>query len=105
MTKIKTGDTVRVMSGSTEKGKGKEGKVLKVDSKKGRVLVEGINKVKRHSKPSAQNQTGGIIEKEAPIDISNVMYVHKGKPTRIGFKVTEDGKKVRVAKSTGDVID
>ena len=105
MTKIKTGDTVRVMSGSTEKGKGKEGKVLKVDSKKGKVLVEGINKVKRHSKPSAQNQTGGIIEKEAPIDISNVMYVHKGKPTRIGFKVTEDGKKVLVAKSTGDVID
>ena len=105
MTKIKTGDTVRVMSGSTEKGKGKEGKVLKVDSKKGKVLVEGINKVKRHSKPSAQNQTGGIIEKDAPIDISNVMYVHKGKPTRIGFKVTEDGKKVRVAKSTGDVID
>ena len=105
MTKIKTGDTVRVMSGSTNKGKGKEGKVLKVDNKKGKVLVEGINKVKRHSKPSAQNQTGGIIEKEAPIDISNVMYVHKGKPTRIGFKVTEDGKKVRVAKSTGDVID
>ncbi|MBR6258493.1 MAG: 50S ribosomal protein L24 [Lachnospiraceae bacterium] len=105
MTKIKTGDTVRVMSGSTNKGKGKEGKVLKVDNKKGKVLVEGINLVKRHSKPSAQNQTGGIIEKEAPIDISNVMYVHKGKPTRIGFKVTEDGKKVRVAKSTGDVID
>ena len=105
MTKIKTGDTVRVMSGSTNKGKGKEGKVLKVDNKKGKVLVEGINMVKRHSKPSAQNQTGGIIEKEAPIDISNVMYVHKGKPTRIGFKVTEDGKKVRVAKSTGDVID
>ena len=64
MTKIKTGDTVRVMSGSTNKGKGKEGKVLKVDSKKGKVLVEGINIVKRHSKPSAQNQTGGIIEKD-----------------------------------------
>ena len=104
MTKIKTGDTVRVMTGSTEKGKGREGKVLKVDTKKGKVLVEGINIVKRHSKPSAQNQTGGIIEKEAPIDISNVMLVHKGEPTRIGFKVV-DGKKVRVAKSTGDVID
>ncbi|MBR3305674.1 MAG: 50S ribosomal protein L24 [Lachnospiraceae bacterium] len=104
MTKIKTGDTVRVMVGSTEKGKGREGKVLKVDHKKGKVLVEGINMVKRHSKPSAQNQTGGIIEKEAPIDISNVMYVHKGKPTRIGFKEV-DGKKVRFAKSTGDVID
>ena len=104
MTKIKTGDTVRVMTGSTEKGKGREGKVLKIDTKKGKVLVEGINIVKRHSKPSAQNQTGGIIEKEAPIDISNVMLVHKGEPTRIGFKVV-DGKKVRVAKSTGDVID
>ncbi len=105
MTKIKKGDTVRVMSGSTTKGKGKEGKVLEVNSKKGKVLVEGVNIIKRHAKPSAQNQTGGIIEKEAPIDISNVMYVHKGQPTRIGFKVTEDGKKVRVAKSTGDVID
>ena len=104
MTKIKVGDTVRVMTGSTEKGKGREGKVLKIDTKKGKVLVEGINIVKRHSKPSAQNQTGGIIEKEAPIDISNVMLVHKGEPTRIGFKVV-DGKKVRVAKSNGDVID
>jgi large subunit ribosomal protein L24 len=92
------------MTGSTEKGKGREGKVLKIDTKKGKVLVEGINIVKRHSKPSAQNQTGGIIEKEAPIDISNVMLVHKGEPTRIGFKVV-DGKKVRVAKSNGDVID
>ena len=104
MTKIKVGDTVRVMTGSTEKGKGKEGKVLKIDHKNGKVLVEGVNMIKRHSKPSAQNQTGGIVEKEAPIDISNVMYVHKGKPTRIGFKEV-DGKKVRFAKSTGDVID
>lgn len=104
MTKIKKGDTVRVITGSTEKGKGKEGKVLSVDRKNGKVLVEGINVVKKHSKPSMANQTGGIIEKEAPIDISNVMYVHKGTPTRIGFKVV-DGKKVRFAKSTGDVID
>ncbi|MCR5210839.1 MAG: 50S ribosomal protein L24 [Lachnospiraceae bacterium] len=105
MTKIKVGDTVRVIAGDTEKSKGKEGKVLKIDHEKGKVLVEGVNKVTKHAKPSAQNQTGGRIEKEAPIDISNVMYVHKGKPTRIGFKITEDGKKVRVAKSTGDVID
>ncbi len=104
MKKIKTGDTVRVMTGNVEKGKGKEGKVLKVDYKKGKVLIEGINMVKRHSKPSAQNQTGGIVEKEAPVDISNVMYVHKGNPTRIGFKEV-DGKKVRFAKATGDVID
>ncbi len=101
MTKIKVGDTVRVMAG---KDKGKEGKIKEIDHKNGKVLVEGINMIKRHSKPSAQNQTGGIIEKEAKIDISNVMYVQKGKPTRIGFKEV-DGKKVRFAKSTGDVID
>lgn len=104
MNKIKKGDTVRVITGSVKNGKGKDGKVISVDSKNGKVLVEGINMVKKHSKPSMANQTGGIIEKEAPIDISNVMYVHKGTPTRIGFKVV-DGKKVRIAKSTGDVID
>lgn len=104
MNKIKKGDTVRVITGSVKNGKGKEGKVKSVDVKNGKVLVEGINMVKKHSKPSMSNQTGGIIEKEAPIDISNVMYVHKGTPTRIGFKVV-DGKKVRIAKSTGDVID
>ncbi len=104
MNKIKKGDTVRVITGSIKKGKGKDGKVISVDAKNGKVLVEGINMVKKHSKPSMANQTGGIIEKEAPIDISNVMYVHKGTPTRIGFKVV-DGKKVRIAKSTGDVID
>ena len=104
MTKIKKGDTVRVIAGSTEKGNGKEGKVISVDHKNGKVLVEGINMVSKHMKPSAANPNGGIVEKEAPIDISNVMYVHKGKTTRIGFKV-ENGKKVRVAKSTGEVID
>lgn len=104
MNKIKKGDTVRVITGSVKNGKGKDGKVISVDTKNGKVLVEGINMVKKHSKPSMANQTGGIIEKEAPIDISNVMYVHKGTPTRIGFKVV-DGKKVRIAKSTGDVID
>ena len=102
MTKIKVGDTVRIIAGDTNKGT--EGKVLKVDHKNGKVLVEGINKVTKHMKPSAKNQTGGIVEKEAPIDISNVMYLHKGNPTRIGFK-TVDGKKVRYAKSTGEVID
>ena len=101
MTKIKVGDTVRIIAGDTNKGT--EGKVLKVDHKNGKVLVEGINKVTKHMKPSAKNQTGGIVEKEAPIDISNVMYLHKGNPTRIGFKEV-DGKKVRYAKSTGDVI-
>ena len=102
MNKIKKGDTVRVIAGKDSKGKGKEGKVLEV--KDGKVVVEGINMVSKHTKPSAANQNGGIIQKEAPVDISNVMYVHKGKTTRIGFKEVK-GKKVRYAKSTGDVID
>ena len=72
--------------------------------KKNSVLVEGVNMVTKHQKPSAANAQGGIITKEAPINISNVMYLHKGKPTRIGFKI-ENGKKVRVAKSTGETID
>ena len=81
--KIKKGDLVKVIAG---KDKDKEGKVVSVDPKKGKVLVEGINMITKHAKPSAANQNGGIIQKEAPIDISNVMYVHKGK-------------------STGDIID
>ncbi len=99
--KIKKGDTVKVITG---KDNGKEGKVVSVDRKSDRVLVEGINMVTKHAKPSAANQNGGIIQKEAPIDISNVMYVHEGKATRVGFKM-ENGKKVRFAKSTGKVID
>ena len=99
--KIKTGDTVKVIAGTD---KDKEGKVLSVDKKTGRVVVEGVNMVTKHAKPSASNQQGGIINKEAPIDASNVMYVQNGKATRIGYKV-EDGKKVRVAKKTGEVID
>lgn len=101
MQKIKTGDTVRVISG---KDKDKEGKVLAVDKENHTVLVEGINIVYRHTKPNMKNQNGGIIEQEAPIDVSKVMYVHKGTPTRVGFKMDGD-KKVRYAKSTGDVID
>ena len=99
--KIKKGDTVQVIAG---KDKFKEGKVVSVNQKNNSVVVEGVNMRTKHTKPSAANQTGGIITQEGPIDASNVMYVHKGKPTRIGFKV-EDGKKVRIAKSTGDVID
>jgi large subunit ribosomal protein L24 len=103
MLKIKKGDTVKVITG---KDKGKEGKVIKADEKK--VIVEGVNNITKHSKANQANPKGGIIHEEAAIDVSNVMYVHKGKATRIGFK-TVDGKngskKVRVAKSTGDVID
>jgi large subunit ribosomal protein L24 len=99
--KIRKGDTVRVITG---KDKDKEGKVLSVNVKKNAVIVEGVNMVTKHQKPSAANQQGGIISMEAPIDISNVMYLHKGKPTRIGFRIDGD-KKVRVAKSTGETID
>ena len=99
--KIKKGDTVKVIAG---KDKDKEGKVIAVDTKNHRVLVEGVNMVTKHTKPSAANQQGGIVETEAYIAVSNVMYLHKGKPTRIGFKMDGD-KKVRFAKKTGDVID
>ncbi|CDF08303.1 50S ribosomal protein L24 [Firmicutes bacterium CAG:95] len=99
--KIKKGDTVKVIAGID---KGAEGKVLSVDAKNSKVVVEGVGMVTKHTKPSAANQNGGIIQKEAPIDLSNVMYVHKGKATRVGFKMDGD-KKVRFAKSTGDVID
>ena len=99
MMKIKKGDTVKVIAG---KDKDKEGKVLAV--KDGKVLVEGVNMVTKHTKPSAANQQGGIVNKEAPIDASNGMLVVKGKATRVGFKMEGD-KKVRVAKATGEVID
>ena len=101
MLKIKKGDTVKVIAG---KDTDKEGKVLSVDQKNARVVVEGVNMVTKHTKPSATNQAGGIIQQEAAIDISNVMYIHKGKATRVGIKMDGD-KKVRFAKSTGEVID
>ena len=89
---------------TTEGVRVEEGKVISVDQKKGRVVVEGINMLTKHTKPSAANQNGGIIHQEGSIDISNVMYVHKGKATRVGIKMDGD-KKVRYAKSTGEVID
>lgn len=100
-TKLKKGDTVRVIAG---KDKDKEGKILSIDRKNHRVIVEGVGMVTKHMKPSAANATGGIVKKEAAIDISNVMLVYKGKVTRIGYKMEGDTK-VRVAKSTGEVID
>ncbi|HKM34700.1 MAG TPA: 50S ribosomal protein L24 [Lachnospiraceae bacterium] len=99
--KIKKGDTVKVIAG---KDNGKEGKVTAVDKKNSKVTIEGVNMITKHAKPSQANSEGGILQKEAPMNISNVMYVHKGKATRIGFKVEGD-KKVRFAKSTGEVID
>ena len=99
--KIKKGDTVKVIAG---KDKDKEGKVISVNPKKGAVLVEGVNMVTKHTKPSMANQQGGIVEKEAWLDASNVMVMHEGKATRVGFKMEGD-KKVRIAKTTGKVID
>ena len=99
--KIKKGDTVKVIAG---KDNNAEGKVISVDVKNGKILVEGVNMITKHAKPSQANPNGGIIQKEAPIDISNVMLVYKGKATRVGFKMDGD-KKVRYAKATGDVID
>ncbi len=99
--KIRKGDTVKVIAG---KDKDKEGKVLSVEPKKNRIVVEGVNMITKHTKPSASNQAGGIVSKEAPIDLSNVMYLHKGQPTRLGYKMDGD-KKVRIAKKTGEVVD
>mgnify|MGYP003310999331 CR=1 FL=1 len=99
--KIKKGDMVKVIAG---RDKDKEGKVVAVNHKNNTVVVEGVNMLTKHTKPSAANQNGGIIHQEGPIDASNVMYIHKGKATRVGFKMDGD-KKVRFAKSTGEVID
>ncbi|MFQ6612058.1 MAG: 50S ribosomal protein L24 [Fidelibacterota bacterium] len=98
---IKKGMTVRVISGNY---KGQEGKVLFVFPKRQRVIVEGINFIKRHTRPSQDNPQGGIVEKEAAVHISNLMVVHGGKPTRVGYKFLEDGTKVRISRKTGEEI-
>ena len=85
--KIKKGDMVKVIAG---KDKDKEGKVIAVNHKNGTVLVEGVNMLTKHTKPSMANQNGGIIHQEGPIDASNVMYLHKGEATRVGFKMDGD---------------
>ena len=100
--KIKKGDSVVVLTG---KDKGRRGTILKVLPTEGRVVVQGINMVQRHTRPSQTNPNGGIVNKEASLHISNVAHVDSnGKPTRVGFKIEGD-KKVRVAKTTGDVIN
>jgi len=102
--KIRKGDTVAVLTG---RDKGKRGEVLSVNPEEGRALVRGVQMVKRHQKPTGMNQPGGIIEKEAPIQLSNLALVDpkSGKPTRVGFTVLADGKKVRVARPSGEVLD
>ena len=99
--KIKTGDTVRVIAGDH---KGSEGKIIKVLLEKNKAIVEGVNMVKKHMKPSAQSPQGGIVEKEASIQISNLsLLTSKGETTRIGYKM-EEGKKVRFSKKSNEVI-
>jgi large subunit ribosomal protein L24 len=100
--KIKKNDTVQVISGTD---KGKTGRVIKVYPDRERVVVEGINNVKRHMRPTQDNPQGGIMEKEASIHVSNVMLMVGGKATRVGYKILEDGKKVRYSKKTGDIVD
>ena len=100
--KIKKGDSVQVVSGNDS---GKVGRVIKVYLDKNRVLVEGVNMVKKHNRPSQDNPQGGIDEKEASIHVSNVMLVSGGSPTKVGYKILENGKKVRISKSSSEVIN
>lgn len=101
---VKKGDNVKIISG---KDKGKEGKILEAYPNKSRVLVEGVNMVKKHAKPSQINPQGGILNQEAPVHVSNVMVIDPStnEPTRIGFKTDENGKKVRIAKKSGEALD
>ena len=101
--KIKKGDRVVVVSG---RDRGKQGEVLRVVRKEDRLIVQGVNMIKRHTRPSAGHH-GGIIDKEAPIHISNVAHVDPAtnRPTRIGYKFLDDGRKVRFAKRSGEMID
>jgi large subunit ribosomal protein L24 len=107
--KLKRGDMVQVIAG---KEVGRTGRILLIDRDKSKVLVEGLNMQTKHQKPNRANQTGGITRREAPLHVSNVMYLHKDKPTRLGYKLesTEVGGKTKVvkkryAKSTGEIID
>jgi len=103
--KVKKGDTVEVIAG---KDAGRQGKVLKVDSSRERVVVEGVHMIKRHTKPNPQKRVqGGIVEREGAIHVSNVMVISpdSGKRTRVGYKILDDGRKVRVAQVDGAILD
>lgn len=99
--KLKKGDDVVVIAG---KDKGREGTIITVLPAVNKVIVSGVNTAKRHTKARKANQQSGIVERDMPVDASNVMLVHKGKPTRVGYRIEADGRKVRVAKSSGEVI-
>jgi len=100
--KVKKNDLVKVIAG---KDRGKEGRILKVFSDKNRIIVEGINLIKRHTRPSQLNPQGGIVEKEAPINASNVMLLIGGKTTRTGIRILNDGTKVRFSKKSGEIVN
>ena len=100
--KIQKSDTIQVITGNDT---GKSGRVIKVYPDINRIVVEGVNRVKKHARPTQDNPQGGIIEKEATIHISNVMLVAGSKPTRVSFKFLEDGRKVKFAKKTGEIIN
>jgi large subunit ribosomal protein L24 len=103
--KIKKGDTVEVIAG---KDAGKRGRVLVVDPGRQRVVIEGVHMIKRHTRANPQRRVqGGVVEREAPIHVSNVMVISpdSGKPTRVGYKILEDGRKVRVTKTDGAILD
>ena len=100
--KIYKGDMVKIVSGND---KGKTGRVIKVFPDKNRIIVEGVNVVKKHSRPSQENPQGGIVEKELSVHLSNLSLVHKGKKVKVGFKMLENGKKVRINKLNGSTID
>mgnify|MGYP001977673919 FL=1 len=100
--KIKKGDIVKIISGSYS---GKEGRVLKVINERNRLIVEGINMLKKHMRPNQENQQGAIVEKEGSIHVSNVQLVHNGEGTKVGYQFSKDGKKVRFSKKTNKVID
>lgn len=101
--KIKKNDQVVIISG---RDKGKRGRVIEVLTKKGKVIVEGANILKHHERPNRQRGiAGGIVEREAPIDVSNVMLIEGGQPTRVGYQILQDGRKVRVSKKTGAAIE
>jgi large subunit ribosomal protein L24 len=100
-TKLKKGDTVEVITG---KDKGKQGEIAHVFPKTDKVLINGVNTASKHQRATRANDQGGIIEKDLPIHVSNVMYVHKGNAVRLGYKTLDDGTKVRVARPSGEEI-
>ncbi len=102
--KLKKGDTVKVISGND---RGRVGRILKVFPENNRIIIEGVNLIKRHTRPTQKNRKGGIIEKEGPVNVSNVIYFDGRSNTvaRLGHRVLADGKKVRINKKTGEIIE